>query len=118
MAIDFNGKWNNQLDSELELRAANGVIEGRFESGVGDEGQKLYVDIKGQFLDDVITFSAVYPRYGTVITWAGQVITNKKSGVDEIRTQWLHVTNVQDKQEQDWMWFTNRIGADVFTRAA
>jgi len=116
MAIDFNGRWKNQLGSLLELRAANGVVEGRFESGVGDEGQTLYVDIKGQFLDDVITFSAVYPRYGTVITWAGQVIN--KSGVDEIRTQWLHVTNVQDNQEQDWMWFTNRIGADVFTRVA
>jgi hypothetical protein len=114
MPVDFTGTWKNQLDSTLELAVIGGIVTGRFESGEGDDGEILWVEVSGRVLDDVITFNAAYPRYGTVIAWVGQhTVTN---GVGRIVTHWLHATNVPDDQEQDWMWFTNRIGSDVFTR--
>lgn len=110
----FTGTWKNQNDSTLELTENGGVLSGRFESGVGDNGAILWVDITGRILDDVATFNALYPQYGTVVSWVGQMTDD--AGTDVIKTQWLHVTNIPDDQEQDWMWYTNRIGADVFRR--
>jgi len=114
MAVDFAGSWRNQLESVLELTVVGDIVGGRFESGVGDDGETVWVQVSGRVLDDVITFNAVYPKYGTVVAWVGQHTV--ENGVGKLKAQWLHVTNIPDDQEQDWMWFTNRIGADVFTR--
>ncbi|WP_243358667.1 avidin/streptavidin family protein [Fundidesulfovibrio terrae] len=59
----FSGVWINQHGSNLELEAKDGKITGRFDSGVGDEGQILWVDISGQYLDDIITFHAKFEKY-------------------------------------------------------
>jgi len=91
-----------------------GVLTGRFESGVGDDGQTIWANVSGRTIEDVITFNAVYERYGAVVAWVGQHTV--ENGVGRIKTLWLHVTNVPDGQEQSWMWFRNRIGADVFSR--
>jgi hypothetical protein len=114
MAVDFAGTWKNQNESRLELTVLGGVVFGRFESGVGDDNQPLWVEVSGRVLDDVITFNAVYVQYGTVVAWVGQHTDGDGRG--KINTQWLHATNIPDNQEQKWMWFTNRTGADVFTR--
>ena len=108
MAVDFTGSWKNQLGSTLELHVIGGIVSGRFESGVGDDGKILYVDISGQVLDDLITFNTVYPKYKTVITWVGQ--HTDEGGVGIIKTHWIHATNIPDDQEKAWMWFSNRIG--------
>jgi hypothetical protein len=114
MAVDFTGTWKNQLDSTLELKVTGGIITGRFELGVGDDGSTLWIQISGRVLDDLITFNAVYERYGTVISWVGQ--HTEQSGVGKIKTHWIHATNVTDNQAQEWMWFSNIIGSDIFTR--
>ena len=113
MANDFSGTWKNQNGSDLELSVdANGNVSGRFESGVGDGG-KEYVDIVGKVLGDLITFSTAYPQYQTVISWVGQetLIEGKRT----ISTHWIHATNVKNSDEPEWMWYSNRIGADSFT---
>ena len=114
MQIDFTGTWKNPHGSALELRVVGGIVSGRFESGVGDDGQIIWVEISGQVLDDVITFNAVYPMYGTVVAWVGQHTVEK--GIESIKTHWIHATNLPDDQEKEWMWYSNRIGSDVFTR--
>lgn len=114
MPVDFTGTWENQLNSTLELHVIGGIVSGRFESGVGDDGQTLWIDITGRVLDDLITFNAVYPRFGTVISWVGQ--HTEERGIGMIKTHWIHVTNVPDNQEMAWMWYSNRIGSDIFKR--
>lgn len=115
MPVDFTGTWKNQLNSKLELHVTGGIVSGRFESGVGDDGKVIWVEVSGRVLDDVITFNAVYPNYGTVIAWVGQ--HTEEGGVGRIKTHWIHATNLPDAQEQAWMWFSNRIGSDTFVRA-
>jgi hypothetical protein len=115
MSVDFTGTWKNQLGSTLELSVTGGIVSGRFESGVGDDGKTIWVQVSGRVLEDVITFNAVYESYGTVVAWVGQHTV--ETGAGKIKALWLHATNVEDTQEQDWMWFSNRIGADVFSRA-
>jgi hypothetical protein len=115
MPVDFTGTWRNQHNSTLELIVVGDIVSGRFESGVGDDGQTLWVAVSGRVLGDLITFNAVYPRFGTLVAWVGQHTI--ESGVGMIKSHWLHATNVDDPQEKAWMWASNRIGSDVFTRA-
>ncbi len=115
MAVDFTGTWKNQNNSTLELHVTGGIVSGRFESGVGDDGEILWEAVNGRVLDDVITFNVVYSKYGTVVAWVGQ--HTEENGVGKIKTHWLHATNIPDDQEQAWMWYTNRIGSDEFRRA-
>ena len=63
-------------------------------------------------MGDILTFHAAYPVYKTIVSWVGQHTI--EGGHPRIKTQWLHVSDIPDDQEQDWMWFTNRIGADEF----
>jgi hypothetical protein len=115
MPVDFTGTWKNQNGSLLELAVLATVVTGRFESGVGDNGEKLWVQVSGRVLDDVITFNVVYERFATVVAWVGQHTV--EGGVGKIKSLWLHASNVPNDQEEAWMWFSNRVGADVFTRA-
>ena len=115
MGTVFDGTWENQHGSILELKVRGEAVTGRFESGVGDDGHVLWVDVVGRILDDLITFSASYQPYRTLVTWAGQ--HTEENGVEQIKAHWLHVTNIPDSQEKEWMWFSNRIGSDLFTRA-
>jgi hypothetical protein len=114
MPVDFTGTWTNQHGSTLELHVEDGVLSGEFESGVGSDGQKVRVPVSGQVLDDVITFNAAYPDYGIVVAWVGQHTVEE--GVGRILTHWIHATNFPDPEEKEWMWFSNRIGSDVFLR--
>lgn len=113
--VEFSGSWKNGNGSRLEVRdLSGGVINGRFESGVGDEGHVLWVDVHGSILGNVVTFHAVYPEYGTIVSWVGQHVVN--NGVDELRTQWLHASDVPDNLQPQWAWSSNRIGSDTFVR--
>ena len=114
MPSNFAGNWKNQNDSTLELSVNGSTITGRFESGVGDDGAILWVDISGRIQGDLITFNALYPLYGTVVSWVGQLTEEK--GAEVIKTTWIHVTNIPDNQEPAWLWYSNRIGADTFTK--
>lgn len=115
MPFDFTGTWTNQLGSTLELEVVDGVVSGRFESGVGDDGEIIWVEIGGRVLYDLITFNALYPRFRTIISWVGQ--HTDENGRDEIRTHWIHTTDVSNEEERDWMWYSNRLGSDVFIRS-
>jgi hypothetical protein len=114
MSATFTGEWKNQYGSILKLTESGGTLTGEFESGVGDNGQTLWVEVAGRVLDDVVTFHAAYPDLGTLVSWTGQMTSD--AGGDVIRTQWLHATNVCDPNEPEWLWAATRIGADKFHR--
>lgn len=113
--VNFEGTWKNQHQSILELSVVDGLVRGRFLSRVGEDGQPLWAEINGCILGDVITFHAVYPLYRTIVTWIGQHIV--ENGIGSIHTQWLHATDIKEREEHEWMWYSNRIGSDIFTRA-
>jgi hypothetical protein len=66
--VNFEGTWKNQHQSILELSVVDGLVRGRFQSRVGEEGQPLWAEINGRILGDVITFHAGYPLYRTIVT--------------------------------------------------
>ena len=111
---DFSGTWKNQNDSKLELSVSAGAVTGRFESGVGDDGHVVWVTVAGRQTGDVIAFSAAYDQFGTAVSWVGQIAD--EDGTEAMLTHWLHVSDIPDNQEPKWLWYTNRIGNDRFTR--
>ncbi|MER2514198.1 MAG: avidin/streptavidin family protein [Nitrosomonas ureae] len=112
--IDFTGSWKNQHGSRLELKVADGVVTGQFESGVGDGGEVLWVDINGKTVNDIITFNAIYTKYGTIVAWVGQ--HTESHGTGKIETLWIHATDIDDSEEKESIWSSNRIGSDTFVR--
>lgn len=112
--VNFEGTWKNQHQSILELSVVDGLVRGRFQSSVGENGQPLWAEINGRILGDVITFHAVYPLYRTIVTWIGQHLV--ENGIGSIHTHWLHATDIKERVEHEWMWYSNRIGSDIFTR--
>lgn len=113
---DFTGTWRNQNGSQLELRQlGSDVISGRFDSGVGDNDETLWVEVTGRALGDLITFHAIFSKFDTVVSWVGQHTIH--DGIGQIRTHWLHASNAADQDEPAWLWYTNRIGNDTFVRA-
>lgn len=38
-----------------------------------------------------------------------------ENGFGGIHTNWLHATDVKEREEHEWMWYSNRIGSDIFT---
>lgn len=116
MANSFSGVWKNQRKSTLTLAVNNnGKVTGKFDSGVGDDGQVLEVAVEGRVLGDVITFNVLYEKFGTVVTWVGQL--TEEDGAPVIETSWLHASNIADDEEADELWSAVRTGADTFRRA-
>lgn len=86
MSDVFSGKWKNQLGSLLDLQVADGEVSGRLDMGVGNDGEPLWVEVRGRAGTDLITFNAVFPNHGTVVAWVGQHTVEGQ--VRQIRTVW------------------------------
>lgn len=114
MDIHFNGIWKNQNNSRLVLKVTNGIVTGRFESGVGDDDQVHWVDIQGRVFNSLIAFNAVYPEYQSIVSWVGQYSFERNKAM--IKTFWLYTNESSNNNEHNLSWYSNRIGADVFTK--
>lgn len=112
---DFSGQWTNQRQSILNLKQTDTQITGTFDSGVGDNNQKMLVSIVGWANGDRIAFTTTYPNFGTVVAWVGQLVVDE-SGEPKLITHWLHEVDVPDQSEQTDLWKSTRIGSDDFTR--
>jgi len=115
LADVFTGKWVNDKGSELVLSVDDtGAVTGTFDSEVGDGGVANPRPINGKAVGDIITFNTFYlfGNGNVIVSWSGQVrdIEGKKT----LKTQWLHVTDVPETHEEEWMWYNNRIGSDNF----
>ncbi|WP_064118310.1 avidin/streptavidin family protein [Pseudomonas fluorescens] len=115
-AVDFNGKWRNELHSEMELRvdAATGKVIGTYRTGVGTPNPTEDFDLVGFAAGDLLSFTVNFGKYGSLTSWSGQ---HTSSGVkDIIKTMWLLAENVKDADEPDKLWGAMLTGADTFHR--
>ncbi|MER9444903.1 hypothetical protein NKI79_26695 [Mesorhizobium sp. M0340] len=85
--LDFTGTWQNQREAKLELRKlGGGIIDGRFESGVGDDNKTHRVEINVRSLRcNHVPCGIRKVRIHRFLGWA-----------------------------PDWLWYSKRIGPDVF----
>lgn len=115
-SVNFNGKWKNRLNSEMELNVdTNGDILGKYRTGVGQPSPVEEFDLKGFVSGDLIVFCVNFGRYGSLTSWSGQH-TQDENGNEVIYTLWHLAKNVPDEDEPDKLWASIWAGANEYRR--
>jgi hypothetical protein len=114
-SIDFNGKWRNELKSEMNLTVdAQGNVSGKFKTGVGEPSPTEEFDLVGFASGDLLSFTVNFGSYGSLTSWAGQHTI--EDGIEVIKTLWLLARNVKDEDESANLWGAVLVGYDNFQR--
>uniref|UniRef100_UPI0006E45D12 avidin/streptavidin family protein n=1 Tax=Hymenobacter sp. AT01-02 TaxID=1571877 RepID=UPI0006E45D12 len=115
--MDINGKWYNELGSEVEFRLEGNQVTGQYHTAVGDAtgvyplvGQLNASLESGQAIGFVVVWQNEHKDSNSVTCWSGQAQT--VDGVDLISTTWL-LTSETDVSE---FWESTLVGKDVFKR--
>jgi len=114
-SVNFNGKWRNELNSEMELTVdAAGLISGKYRTGVGSPSPVEEFDLVGFASGDLIAFTVNFGNYGSLTSWSGQHTV--QGGGERIKTMWHLAKNVEDANEPSSLWGAVLTGADTFRR--
>lgn len=115
-AVDFSGKWKNNLKSDMTLAIdASGKVTGKYRTGVGNPTPAEEFDLVGFATGDLLSFTVNFGQYGSLTSWVGQ-LTKDAQGVDQIKTMWLLSRNIADPDEDAGLWGSVLTGADFFFR--
>ncbi|KAL4224503.1 hypothetical protein ACF0H5_015204 [Mactra antiquata] len=116
----LNGKWTNQLGSQVQFNCKNGNIVGYYMTSVGNANG--WYDIVGRY-----TFNG--PNHDTIIaswvvSWNNSYYGNSQSSTtwngiyypeeETLHTHWLLVRY----QPREDYWQSTYVGTDVFTRTS
>ena len=113
---NFNGTWENRLDSEMELTVdTDGDVIGKYRTGVGAPTPTEEFDLKGFVSGDLIVFCVNFGNYGSLTSWAGQH-TRDDNGNEAIYTLWHLAKNIPDLDEPDDLWSGILAGANEYRR--
>ena len=113
---NFNGKWKNRLDSEMELAVdVDGDVIGKYRTGVGAPQPTEEFDLKGFVSGDLIVFCVNFGKYASLTSWAGQH-TRDANGNEVIYTLWHLAKNIPDPQEPSDLWAGILAGANEYRR--
>ena len=113
--VDFNGKWRNDLNSEMDLVVDSaGGVAGVYRTGVGSPTPTEEFPLTGFVSGDLLSFSVNFGKYGSVTSWVGQHTV--QGGGERIRTMWHLAQNVIDKHEPTHLWGAVLSGSDTFRR--
>lgn len=112
--MDLSGDWKNAKNSVLRLAQNGNSLSGTFDSGVSDGGQVIQAPVTGWVNGDVVSFTAIYEIFGTVVAWVGQV--KGEPGNPTIDVHFLHETNIAENDEAEELWASTLTGSDQFTR--
>lgn len=114
-SVNFNGKWRNELDSEMNLIVdARGNVSGKFKTGVGAPSPAEVFDLVGFASGDLLSFTVNFGKYGSLTSWVGQHTI--ENGTDVIKTLWLLSRNIEDQEEPANLWGAVLTGYDNFQR--
>lgn len=114
-SVDFNGKWYNELKSEMDLTVnAHGNVSGKFRTGVGEPDPSEEFDLIGFASGDLLSFTVNFGRYGSLTSWVGQ--DTIEGGTEVIKTMWLMTCNIKDPDEPANLWGSVLTGYDNFQR--
>ena len=112
--VDFSGKWKNPLGSSMELKVRGNKVSGTYRTGVGAPGSMEEFPLVGFVNGDILGFTVLWGKYGSITSWVGQHTASKKK--DRIDTMWHLVKNIDEESERQNVWGSYLTGANSFTR--
>lgn len=111
-AVDFTGKWKNELGSVATIAQNGDVISGKYVSAVS-EGGTTTTGVLGGFVDgNLISFVVHWDEFQAITAWVGQL--DPKAPTQTINTLWQMTQKVAPGEE----WASINAGADYFVRIA
>lgn len=114
-AIDFNGIWRNELESEMHLAVdPKGNVSGKYKTGVGTPGPSEEFDLVGFATGDLVSFTVNFGQYRSLTSWVGQ--HTLENGSEEIKTMWLLASTVTDPDDPINLWGAVLTGYNNFRR--
>jgi len=109
----LSGSWQNELGSNMTLKAANGVLRGSYKSAVGkvNGSYALFGSYETTCDSPTLAFIVQWtnsdPTSRPVSAWAGVFID------DVIYTAWLLTSPVNSSDD---VWSATRVGTNTFVR--
>ena len=116
--VNFDGKWENKLGSEMEISTdSSGNIIGKYSTNVGKPDPTEIFDLTGYTSGDLIVFCVNFGKYGSLTSWAGQhTIDQQNNDKEVIYTLWHLARNIKDEDEEDQLWAGILAGANEYYR--
>jgi len=110
----FSGVWENDRGSLVTFENNDGLLDGFYQTNVGQPDKSQKFPLTGLAQGDQITFTVNFKGYGSMTSWTGQ-LTEDTDG-PYIRTLWHLTRDVEDLQEPDDLWKSITSGASDFRR--
>jgi hypothetical protein len=119
--MSLNGKWYNELGSEMDLTVEQGLVTGTYHTAVGDAKGEYPLAGRADITNDttpnigfVVSWENQYANAESVTAWSGQYqIVNKDDDEEEvITTFWLLTMETNPKLN----WRSTLVGQDTFKR--
>ncbi|PHR91485.1 MAG: avidin [Robiginitomaculum sp.] len=114
-SVDFNGKWRNDMGSELVFVVKDGLVSGRYNTNVGEPENSKSFPLNGQVDGDQIVFTVNFKGFRSMTAWVGQ-LTLGADNKPYLRTLWHNTKDIEDAKEKDDIWGSIRTGASEFQR--
>jgi hypothetical protein len=111
----FEGRWRNELNSEMVLRIKHNAVSGHYTSYVSSQHKKVRGPISGFVNGYTIAFVVTWPT-ASITAWVGQFVREKHR--DVIETLWQLTSEVENPGDAKELWNSVNSGADRFIRAS
>jgi len=111
-AVDFSGKWKNELGSVATIAQTGDVVSGQYVSAVSEGGTSTTGVLAGFVDGDLISFVVHWDDFQAITAWVGQL--DPKAPTQTINMLWQMTTQVPAGDE----WASIHAGADYFVRIA
>ncbi len=114
--VDFTGYWTNEIGGRLLLNIdTSGAVKGKYWTAPGTATSDEEFEVCGYASNDHISIVANLGRYGSLLCWAGQLIS--QDGKEFVKTNWLLTKNISDEFQADWIWPAILSGSNLFIRS-
>ena len=109
---EFSGPWVNDRGSVVHLFPSNGLVNGFYQTNLGQPDMSQRFPLTGFIQGDLITFTVNFDGYGSMTSWAGQLSEDQHGPF--FRTLWHLTRDIADEMEDANLWRSITAGASNF----
>ena len=109
---EFSGSWVNDRGSVVHLFPSNGLVNGFYQTNLGEPDMSQRFPLTGFIQGDPITFTVNVDGYGSMTSWAGQLSEDQHGPF--FRTLWHLTRDIADEMEDANLWRFITAGASNF----
>jgi hypothetical protein len=110
---DWNGRWRNELGSEMTLHVDDGIASGTYRTQVGRPDEHEEFRLAGIVRRDMIAWTVDFGAHGSLTAWTGRLVDGDDP---HLLTLWHLVRDEDDAGEPLSPWSSTLAGSAAFRR--